>query len=95
MKSIIYNKRKKELLEKVTQKDIPSYINDAEYLIWIDIENPGKENMQFLRDRFHFHPLDIEDCLSVIERPKMDEYDDYFFLVLHMPFYIKRKPPDP
>jgi len=90
MKSIIYNKRKKELLEKVTQKDIPSYINDAEYLIWIDIENPGKENMQFLRDRFHFHPLDIEDCLSVIERPKMDEYDDYFFLVLHMPFYIKQ-----
>ncbi|MCJ7727663.1 MAG: magnesium/cobalt transporter CorA, partial [Actinobacteria bacterium] len=67
-----------------------SYINNVEYLIWIDIENPSKENMQFLRDHFHFHPLDIEDCLSIIERPKLDEYDDYFFLVLHIPSFIKQ-----
>jgi magnesium transporter len=46
--------------------------------------------MQFLRDHFHFHPLDIEDCLSIIERPKLDEYDDYFFLVLHIPYFIKQ-----
>ena len=90
MKAMVYNKSKKKLLEKITSKNIPSYINKTEYLIWIDIENPGKENMQFLKDNFHFHPLDIEDCLSVIERPKLDEYDDYFFLVLHIPFFIKQ-----
>ncbi|HAJ94956.1 MAG TPA: magnesium transporter CorA, partial [Actinobacteria bacterium] len=31
-----------------------------------------------------------EDCLSVIERPKLDEYDDYFFLVFHIPLFIKQ-----
>ena len=45
--------------------------------------------MQFLLDNFHFHPLDIEDCLSIIERPKLDEYDDYFFLVMHIPLFVK------
>lgn len=90
MKTLIYYRNEKKLLEKVTLKNIPSYINNVEYLIWIDIENPSKENMQFLRDHFHFHPLDIEDCLSIIERPKLDEYDDYIFLVLHIPYFIKQ-----
>ncbi len=89
IKALVYNKSKKKLLGKATFKNISAYINNAEYLIWIDIENPGKENMQFLIDNLHFHPLDIEDCMSVIERPKLDEYDDYFFLVLHIPFYMK------
>ena len=78
------------MLEKISFKDVPLYINNAEFLIWIDIENPGKENMQFLRDHLHFHPLDIEDCLSVIERPKLDEYDDYLFIVLHFPLFVKQ-----
>ncbi|MBU4314260.1 MAG: magnesium/cobalt transporter CorA [Actinobacteria bacterium] len=90
MKTLVYDRNEKKLLEKVTLKNISSYINNVEYLIWIDIENPSKENMQFLRDHFHFHPLDIEDCLSIIERPKLDEYDDYFFLVLHIPYFIKQ-----
>ncbi len=90
MKTLVYNKNEKKLLEKVTLKNIPSCINNPDYLIWADIENPSKENMQFLRHHFHFHPLDIEDCLSIIERPKLDEYDDYFFLVLHIPYFIKQ-----
>jgi len=90
VKTLVYDRNKKKLLEKVTLKNIPSYINNTEYLIWTDIENPSKENMQFLRDNFRFHPLDIEDCLSIIERPKLDEYDDYFFLVLHIPYFIKQ-----
>jgi len=90
MKTLVYNKTEKKLIEKVTLKKIPSYINNPEYLLWTDIENPSKENMQFLIEHFHFHPLDIEDCLSIIERPKLDEYDDYFFLVMHIPFFVKQ-----
>ncbi len=90
IKTLVYNKNEKKLLKKISLKGAASYINNPDYLIWIDIENPIKENMQFLRDYFNFHPLDIEDCLSVIERPKLDEYDDYFFLVLHIPYFIKQ-----
>ncbi|MEA2016187.1 MAG: magnesium/cobalt transporter CorA [Actinomycetota bacterium] len=87
---LLYNKTEKKLLDEATLKNAVSYINNPECIIWIDIENPSKENMQFLQDNFHFHPLDIEDCLSIIERPKLDEYDDYFFLVLHIPHFIKQ-----
>jgi len=54
---------------------------------WTDIENPTNEDIQVLRRNFNFHPLDLEDCLSKIERPKIDEYDDYLFIVMHFPIY--------
>jgi magnesium transporter len=90
LKTLVYDKKQKSVLRKFKQSDIVSYINNPDYLIWLDIENPNKNTMQFLRGHFNFHPLDIEDCLSVIERPKLDEYDDYFFLVLHIPLFIKQ-----
>jgi magnesium transporter len=54
---------------------------------WIDIEHPTKDDIDHLRRYYPFHPLDLEDCLSSIERPKVDEYDDYLFLVMHFPIY--------
>ena len=39
--------------------------------------------------RFEWHPLDIEDVLSKRQRPKIDEYSDYLFVVLHFPVYDK------
>lgn len=57
---------------------------------WHHITNPTVEDLDFLRDNFHFHPLDIEDCSSFVQRPKIDEYDDYYFLVLHFPLMDKR-----
>jgi magnesium transporter len=54
---------------------------------WTNIENPTHEDIEHLRRNFSFHPLDLEDCLSKIERPKIDEYDDYLFIVMHFPIY--------
>jgi len=42
-----------------------------------------------LAERFGWHPLDVEDVLSKRQRPKVDEYPDYLFAVLHFPFYDK------
>lgn len=56
-------------------------------LKWHHILDPSDEDLQFLTDNFHFHPLDIEDCRSVNQRPKIDIYDDYYFLILHFPNY--------
>jgi magnesium transporter len=58
-------------------------------LKWHHITNPTVEDLDFLRDNFHFHPLDIEDCSSFVQRPKIDVYDDYYFLVLHFPLLDK------
>lgn len=39
-----------------------------------------------LQQKYGFHELDIEDCLSEHERPKVEEYDTYLFLVFHIPY---------
>lgn len=54
---------------------------------WISIEDPTTEDIGHLRRYYPFHPLDLEDCLSDIERPKVDEYEDYLFIVMHFPVY--------
>ena len=42
-----------------------------------------------LLETYKFHPLDIEDCQGTNQRPKIDEYDDYYFLILHFPYFDK------
>lgn len=56
-------------------------------LVWVNSVQPDAEDMAYLQERFGFHPLDLEDCRSHIERPKIDEYDEYLFLVMHFPHY--------
>lgn len=54
---------------------------------WLDITNPSEEDYRMLLEEYEFHPLDIEDCRSATQRPKIDEYDDYYFLILHFPYF--------
>jgi magnesium transporter len=55
-------------------------------LRWSHLFRPAEEELQGLQDYYHFHPLDIEDCKSVVNlRPKIDSYHDYHFLILHFP----------
>ena len=61
----------------------------ANGLTWIHVDEPTPEEAAILADRFGFHELDIEDVLSKRQRPKIDEYEDYLFVVLHFPFYDK------
>src|SRR3954467_11456954 len=58
-------------------------------LRWINIERPGPLDQAWLEEHFEFHPLDYEDVRSRNQRPKVDEYDDYLFIVLHFPAYDK------
>jgi len=59
-------------------------------LRWHHIHQPIDKDFDFLKDKFHFHPLDIEDCKSLNQRPKIDIYDDYYFLILHFPNFDKQ-----
>jgi magnesium transporter len=58
-------------------------------LKWHHVLNPTEDNLQYLKDNFYFHPLDIEDCKTVNQRSKIDSYDDYYFLILHFPNFDK------
>src|SRR5213079_1038511 len=64
----------------------------ADGLTWIHLGPPvDPEAVNQLRERFGWHPLDIEDVLSKRQRPKVDDYvdDGYLFGVLHFPAYDK------
>ncbi len=50
---------------------------------WIDLQGQDDPTLQGLADRFGFHPLTIEDCLHIDQRPKLEEYGDYLFVVIH------------
>jgi magnesium transporter len=57
-------------------------------LTWVNIEEPTRLETDYLAQSYPlFHPLDLDDCLSRIQRPKIDVYDDYLFLVFHFPVF--------
>jgi magnesium transporter len=58
-------------------------------LRWVNIERPRGLEYAWLEEHFDFHHLDYEDVRSRNQRPKVDEYDDYLFIVLHFPRYDK------
>lgn len=59
--------------------------------MWYDIIHPTPEDVDKLQQAFpYFHPLNLEDVRSPIERPKIDEDDDYLFVVMHFPLWDSR-----
>jgi magnesium transporter len=60
---------------------------DSSGLRWVNIERPGPLERAWLEEHFDFHALDLEDVLSRNQRPKIDVYDDYLFIVLHFPVF--------
>src|SRR5215213_6345323 len=76
--------------ERSPERDAPHIeVVEAPGLRWINIERPRAADQAWLEERFDFHSLDYEDVLSRNQRPKVDEYDDYLFIVLHFPRYDK------
>lgn len=57
---------------------------------WINLVEPTREELASIARKYHFHELDIEDCLEQTERPKIDEYDKYLFIILQFPVYNQR-----
>src|SRR6476619_4077131 len=60
-------------------------------LRWLQLEEPTAVETAWLAQNFEFHELDLEDVLSTRQRPKIDEYDEYMFIVLHVPHYNKER----
>jgi magnesium transporter len=56
-------------------------------LRWVNIERPTPIECAWLEEQFDFHALDFEDVLSRNQRPKIDAYPEYLFIVLHFPVF--------
>jgi magnesium transporter len=57
---------------------------DKGLLLWVDLDRPTEEETKFvLESVFQFHPLAIEDCVAPNSLPKVEDYEDYLFIVTH------------
>lgn len=72
--------KKEPAISKMTWKNVT----------WINIEKPTRKEMDYLAQNYPFHPLDLDDCLSKVQLPKIDEYEEYLFVILHFPVFEHR-----
>jgi len=78
---------------------MPTLLSDTNLFLWIDLESPTEEEKRFvLETLFHFHPLSIEDCVTISPSPKVEEFapkeEDkfapYLFMVIHAVDYSRK-----
>lgn len=77
--------QEKEFVKSISFDEMVIYLPNLKSVFWIDLESPTDDDIQQLQDVFDFHPLCIEDCMSYSNAPKLDEFDEYLFLVTHEP----------
>ncbi len=57
---------------------------DKGLLLWVDLDHPTDDEIKFvLEGVFQFHPLAIEDCVAPTSLPKVEDYEEYLFIVTH------------
>ena len=73
--------------KKVVEIPIENKIEtiQGEKFVWIDLQNPDRGDVEKLAKKYNFNALNIEDCMTKFELPKLDSYDDHFFVILHFP----------
>jgi len=63
---------------------------DKGLIVWVDLDNPtDEETKSVLESLFQFHPLAIEDCITPSPLPKIEDYEDYLFMVTHAVDYTR------
>ena len=63
--------------------DISELRQESQNVIWADVSDPTSLDFQELAEEFGFHHLSIEDCRNAHQRPKVEEYSGYYFIVLY------------
>lgn len=62
---------------------IAEQINDPKHIFWLDLQQPTDQELATIAATFQLHPLAVEDASHEHQRPKVEEYEHFFFLVFH------------
>ncbi len=73
----------REVLGRDNFPDAYKAIKKKSGAVWIDLEDPTEEEIDFLTDQFDFHPLSIEDSVMKQDHPKIEIFDDYTLIIMH------------
>lgn len=74
---------------QIDAADISELLTRPGTFVWLDLHDPQPDDLQLLRDEFGFHPLSIEDAARHHERPKLEAFDTYYFMVFYALHYMR------
>ena len=83
MEIFLYRANANEVEEGLTVAQLPELLKDEQAVIWVDMEAPSLDDDQVLLNVFHFHPLTVEDCRANRHHPKVEEFPDYIYFIVH------------
>jgi magnesium transporter len=69
-------------IDSLDEKAIKDHLA-RDHFFWLDLTAPSEDEIERLRELFQFHPLALEDTLHFGQRPKLDDYGDYVFLIFY------------
>src|SRR5690349_231314 len=83
MEILVYRKGNPKIQEGFTEADLPELLKVETSVIWVDMDQPGEADERVLLDVFKFHPLTVEDCRENRHYPKIEEFEDYLYFIVH------------
>ncbi len=89
IKTYFYDHDSSSMLHDVDLNNTSQLLANTENLLWIDLYDCTEEELNYIGGIFEFHPLALEDCLQENPRAKIDDYEDYYFLVFHALRYFE------
>ena len=81
--TVCLNTSTKDFTENCIAADISELREIEGNIIWADVSDPTSRDFEELAEEFGFHHLSIEDCQNAHQRPKVEEYEGYYFIVLY------------
>ena len=64
--------------------DIHNYVNKPDCLVWVALREPDAGTLENMQAQFGLHPLAVEDARHGHQRPKIEDYGDSLFAILHV-----------
>jgi magnesium transporter len=83
MEILVYREGAKTVESGFTVEQLPELLKEEKSVIWVDMPEPTEADERVLLDIFQFHPLTVEDCRENRHYPKVEEFPDYVYFIVH------------
>ncbi|MBI2302009.1 MAG: magnesium transporter CorA family protein [Armatimonadetes bacterium] len=77
--------------EHIDPACISDVLGEPGVVLWVDVQDPGPAEVAMLQEEFGFHSLALEDVAAQRQRPKVDEYPDYYYVVMYAPLPLQER----
>lgn len=87
MEIFAYRQGEKAVAENISVEDLPKLLADEKAIIWVDLDIRNMDDLKaaetIYKNIFKFHHLTIEDCREARNQPKVEEFAEYLFFIVH------------